>query len=36
MSIVVMVLLAASVIVVNFIVDMVYGYLDPRLSTGGH
>jgi peptide/nickel transport system permease protein len=29
-------LLAASVIVVNFIVDMVYGYLDPRLSTGGH
>ena len=29
-------LLAASVIVVNFIVDMVYGYLDPRLSSGGH
>ena len=28
--------LAASVIVVNFIVDLVYGYLDPRLATGGH
>lgn len=29
-------LLAASVIAVNFIVDLVYGYLDPRLATGGH
>ena len=28
-------LLAASVIVVNFVVDIVYGYLDPRLSRGG-
>lgn len=27
-------LLAASVIVVNFAVDVVYGYLDPRLSRG--
>lgn len=29
-------LLAASVIAVNFIVDLVYGYLDPRLASGGH
>ncbi len=29
-------MLAASVIAVNFIVDLVYGYLDPRLSSGGH
>ncbi|MCB1385170.1 MAG: ABC transporter permease [Nitratireductor sp.] len=29
-------LLAASVIIVNFVVDLVYGYLDPRLSNGGH
>jgi peptide/nickel transport system permease protein len=28
-------LLAASVITVNFIVDLVYGFIDPRLSTGG-
>lgn len=28
-------LLAASVIAVNFIVDLVYGFIDPRLSTGG-
>ncbi|MDR5651470.1 ABC transporter permease [Ruixingdingia sedimenti] len=28
-------LLAASVIVVNFLVDLAYGWLDPRLSTGG-
>lgn len=28
-------LLAASVIGVNFIVDLVYGFIDPRLSTGG-
>lgn len=28
-------LLAASVIAVNFIVDLVYGCIDPRLSTGG-
>lgn len=27
-------LLAASVIAVNFVVDMAYGFLDPRLSTG--
>ncbi len=27
-------LLAASVIAVNFIVDLVYGFIDPRLSTG--
>ena len=27
-------LLAASVIAVNFLVDMAYGFLDPRLSTG--
>ncbi|MGE0803636.1 MAG: ABC transporter permease [Lautropia sp.] len=27
-------LLAASIIVVNFVVDVVYGYLDPRLSRG--
>lgn len=27
-------LLAASVITVNFLVDIVYGLLDPRLSTG--
>ena len=27
-------LLAASVIAVNFMVDLIYGYLDPRLSTG--
>ena len=29
-------LLAASVIAVNFIVDLVYGYLEPRLASGGH
>lgn len=29
-------LLAASVITVNFLVDLAYGFLDPRLSTGGH
>ena len=29
-------MLAASVIAVNFIVDLVYGYLDPRLSSGGY
>ncbi|MCY1233074.1 Glutathione transport system permease protein GsiC [compost metagenome] len=29
-------LLAASVITINFLVDLVYGYLDPRLSRGGH
>lgn len=28
-------LLAASVITVNFLVDLAYGFLDPRLSTGG-
>lgn len=28
-------LLAASVIAVNFLVDLAYGFLDPRLSTGG-
>jgi peptide/nickel transport system permease protein len=28
-------LLAASVIAVNFLVDLAYGWLDPRLSTGG-
>jgi len=28
-------LLAASVIAVNFVVDLVYGFIDPRLSTGG-
>lgn len=28
-------LLAASVISVNFLVDLTYGFLDPRLSTGG-
>lgn len=28
-------LLAASVIAVNFLVDIAYGFLDPRLSTGG-
>jgi peptide/nickel transport system permease protein len=29
------VLLAGSVIVVNFVVDIAYGVLDPRLSRGG-
>ena len=28
-------LLAASVIAVNFLVDIAYGFLDPRLSIGG-
>lgn len=28
-------LLAASVIMINFVVDLIYGAIDPRLSTGG-
>ena len=31
----VIVLLAISVIVINFLVDMAYGLLDPRLRGGG-
>jgi peptide/nickel transport system permease protein len=30
------ILLAASVIVVNFVVDLLYAVLDPRLRGGGH
>jgi peptide/nickel transport system permease protein len=29
------ILLAASVIVVNFVVDLLYAVLDPRLRSGG-
>jgi peptide/nickel transport system permease protein len=29
-------LLAASVVVVNFVVDLLYAVLDPRLRGGGH
>ncbi|MCB0188131.1 MAG: ABC transporter permease subunit, partial [Caldilineaceae bacterium] len=28
-------LVAASVVTVNFIVDVLYGILDPRIRTGG-